>query len=152
MKFSIRQDTDLPADELFSAISDFPRIERILARRGASVRRLDPAREPGAGMAWEMGFDLRGKRREIRLDVAQFDRPEKIVFRGGGESLSLDLEMTVIALTRVKSRAIVEAEVKPKTIRARLMLQTAKLGKTQLDRKFAERIGAFLKELTSQPG
>ena len=31
MKFSSRQDTDLPADQLFDAVSDFPRIERMLA-------------------------------------------------------------------------------------------------------------------------
>lgn len=152
MKFSVRQDTDLSADELFSAVSDFSRIERILARRGADIRRLDPAHEPGAGMAWDVAFDLRGKRRELRLDVAQFDRPEKIVILGEGESLALTIEMTVIALTRAKSRIILEAEVKPRNMRARLMLQTAKLGKSQLDRKFAERVGGFLSDLSARRG
>lgn len=150
MKFSLRQDTDLSAEELFAAISDFARIERMLVRRGADVRRLDPAQEPGAGMAWEIGFDLRGKRRDMRMDVTQFDRPEKIVILGEGESLGLTVEMTVIALTRSKSRMIFEVEAKPRNMRARLMLQTAKLGKAQLDRKFAERVGAFLSDLSAR--
>lgn len=150
MKFSLRQDTDLSAEELFAAISDFARIERMLVRRGADVRRLDPAQEPGAGMAWEIGFDLRGKRRDMRMDVTQFDRPEKIVILGEGESLGLTVEMTVIALTRSKSRMILEVEAKPRNMRARLMLQTAKLGKAQLDRKFAERVGAFLSDLSAR--
>lgn len=150
MKFSLRQDTDLSAEELFAAISDFARIERMLVRRGADVRRLDPAQEPGAGMAWEIGFDLRGKRRDMRMDVTQFDRPEKIVILGEGESLGLTVEMTVIALTRSKSRMIFEVEAKPRNMRARLMLQTAKLGKAQLDRKFANRVGAFLSDLSAR--
>lgn len=150
MKFSLRQDTDLSAEELFAAISDFARIERMLVRRGADVRRLDPAQEPGAGMAWEIGFDLRGKRRDMRMDVTQFDRPEKIVILGEGESLGLTVEMTVIALTRSKSRMIFEVEAKPRNMRARLMLQTAKLGKAQLDRKFADRVSKFFGDLTTR--
>jgi len=152
MKFSLRQDTGLPATELFEAVSDFPRMERMLVRRGASIRRLDPAQEPGAGMAWDMGFDYRGKRRELRLDVVQFDRPEKIALAGRTDSLDVAIDMTVIALTRAKSRLIFELNVKPRNMRARLMLQTAKLGKSQLDRKFADRVGKFLSDLTGRRG
>ena len=150
MKFSLRQDTGLSADQLFDAISDFARMERMLVRRGAAVRRVDPAHEPGAGMAWDMAFDLRAKRRELRLDVTQFDRPEKIVILGRSEPLDVSIEMTVIALTRSKSRLMFEVEVKPRNMRARLMLQTAKLGKAQLDRKFAERVSKFFGDLTSR--
>ena len=42
MKFSSRQDTDLPADQLFDAVSDFPRIERMLARRGVEITDKQP--------------------------------------------------------------------------------------------------------------
>ena len=150
MKFSSRQDTDLPADQLFDAVSDFPRIERMLARRGVEITRLDPAVEPGAGMAWDVAFDLSGKRREMRLSVAQFDRPEKIMIRGLSEPLDIAIEMTVIALTRSKSRLMFEVEVKPRNMRARLMLQTAKLGKAQLDRKFADRVSKFFGDLTTR--
>ena len=152
MKFSTRQDTDLPADVLFDAVSDFQRIERILVRRGAQVRRVDPAQEPAAGMAWDIGFDLRGKRRDLRLEVVQFDRPEKILIHGMSEPLELTIDMTVIALTRTKSRLIFELDAKPRNMRARLMLQTAKLGKAQLDRKFAQRVGEFITDLSAGRG
>ncbi|MBB1496855.1 SRPBCC family protein [Paracoccus sp. MC1862] len=150
MKFSLRQDTGLPAVQLFDAISDFPRMERMLVRRGTSIRRVDPAQEPGAGMAWDLAFDHRGKRRELRLDVTRFDRPEKIAMAGGSDSLDIGIEMTVVALTRAKSRVIFELKVKPRNMRARLMLQTAKLGKAQLDRRFADKVGKFLFDLTER--
>ena len=150
MKFSLRQDTDLPADQLFDAVTDFPRLERMLVRRGVDVRRLDPAQEPGAGMAWDLAFDMRGARRELRLDVAQFDRPEKIQILGESDLFRLTLELSVIALTRAKSRMIFEVEAKPQNMRARLMLQTAKLGIAQLDRKFAKRAGEFISSLAAR--
>lgn len=150
MKFSTRQDTDLPAATLFAAIADFDRIERVLVRRGAEVRRLDPAQEPGAGIAWTVAFDWRGKRRALRLDVAQFDRPERIVILGESEPLELTIDMSVIGLTRTKSRLIFELIAKPRNMRARLMLQTAKLGKAQLDRKFAKRIAELVTDLAAR--
>lgn len=150
MKFSLRQDTELPAETLFDAISDFSRMERMLVRRGVDVRRLDPAQEPGVGIAWDLAFDLRGQRRALRLDVAQFDRPEKILILGRSDLLALTIGLTVIALTRAKSRMIFEVEAKPQNMRARLMLQTAKLGKAQLDRKFAKKAGEFLSALAAR--
>jgi len=152
MKFSLRHDTALPADELFGAISDFPRMERMLVRRGIGVRRIDPALEPGAGMAWDMVYDHRGARREVRLDVVQFDRPDRIALAGQSDSLEIAIDMTAIALTRAKSRVIFELNVRPRNGRARLMLQTAKLGKAQLDRRFADRVGKFLTDLTERRG
>lgn len=147
MKFSVRRDKELPAQQLFTAISDFARIERMLARRGVEVRRTTPDPIARAGSAWELGFDLRGKRRDVQLEVAELDAPENMILTGGGESLSVELTMTVIPLAASRSRIIFEAEVKPRSMRARLVLQTAKLGKAQLDRKFAERFTAFLNEL-----
>ncbi|MDN3711301.1 hypothetical protein QWZ10_04640 [Paracoccus cavernae] len=47
MKFSTRQDTELAAEQLFNVVSDFDRIERIMLRRGAEVRRIDPRASRG---------------------------------------------------------------------------------------------------------
>lgn len=142
MKFSTRQDRDIPASEMFDAVANFDRIERILIRRGVDVRRRHAGSEDRAG--WDIGFDWRGSRREIKLDLVQFDRPEKIVLNGTSQPLDLVVQMTVIALATNKSRLMFELEATPRNMRARLMLQTAKLGKSALDRKFAKRISEFL--------
>ena len=55
----------------------------------------------------------------------------------------------MVALTRTKSRLIFETDAQPRGMKARLLLQTAKLGKSQLDRKFAKRIGEFVNILTA---
>ena len=150
MKFSTRQDLDLPAEKVFQQISDFARIERMMMRRGVDVRRIDPAQEPGVGIGWRIGFDWRGRRRELRLDVTRFDRPERVGFAGLSDPFELLLGMTVVALSRSRTRLIIEADLRPRSMKSRLMLQTAKLGKAQLDRRFDRRIADFVAEVVAQ--
>jgi hypothetical protein len=147
MKFSTRIDTDLSAEALFEAIGDFDALERMLIGRGASVSRIDPSKEPGITMGWNVGFDWRGRPREMRLVITRFDRPEQMTMAGRSNALDLAMNATVVALSRVKSRLIFEAEVKPRNMKARLLLQTAKLGKGQLDRRFQRRVEEFVTQM-----
>lgn len=149
MKFSTRQDTDLPAEALFAAMSDFPRMERILVRRGAWLRREDGKGAPGLGSVWRIGFDWRGKAREVELKLTTWEPSERLVFSGQSDLFSLEIAATIVALSPGKSRLLFEVELQPRGIRARLLLQTARLGKAQLDRKFALGIADFVQKLAA---
>ncbi|MFD1883451.1 hypothetical protein [Paracoccus pacificus] len=94
-------------------------------------------------MAWDLAFKWQRKMRNIRLNVTRYDRPEKLSLAGQSEMFDLTLDYTIIALARSKSRLMVEFEVKPRNIRARLFLQTAKLGKAGLQREFERKIVNF---------
>ncbi|MBK4215659.1 hypothetical protein JJJ17_06955 [Paracoccus caeni] len=147
MKFSTRIDTDDSATELFDLIGDFNRLERLMVRRGASVSRIDPAQDPGTALGWNLGFDWRGQPRKLRLQVTRFDRPDRISLAGTADAFDVGVEMTFVALSRSRSRLIFETELRPRNMRARLLVQTAKLAKPQLDKKFARRINDFLSQL-----
>ncbi|MDO6668603.1 SRPBCC family protein [Paracoccus sp. 1_MG-2023] len=144
MKFSTRIDRHVPAEQLFDAIGDFDALERTLISRGASVMRIDPAKDPGTAKGWQIGFDWRGRPRMMKLVVTRYDRPEALAMQGRSDALDLTVNATVVALNRAKSRLIFELEVRPRNMKARLMLQTAKLGKAQLDKRFERRIGEYL--------
>lgn len=147
MKFSTRCDLDAPAADTFDRVSNFSRIEQMLLRRGVSIQRADPAQPAGVGMGWVLGFDWRARARELRLEVTRLDHPEHVGLTGLSDAFDIAIDMTVVALGRVRSRLIFETEIRPRNMRARLMLQTAKLGKGQLDRRFAQRIDRFVAEL-----
>ncbi|SNT76476.1 SRPBCC family protein [Paracoccus seriniphilus] len=147
MKFSARFDIDSQADALFDSIADFSRFERMMMGRGATVTRIDPAQQQGIGMGWLIGFLWRGRSRDLRLEVTRFDRPERLSLAGHSDSLDIRIDATVIALSKSRSRLIFECEIRPRNMKARLMLQTAKLGKSQLDRKFERRVAEFLQEI-----
>lgn len=148
MKFSTRVDSDLAAEELFRALTDVEALERLMVGRGASVARIDPAEDPGITMGWHVGFDWRGKPRRMRLAVVRFDRPEHMALAGRSDALDLSVNATVVALSRAKSRLIFETELRPRSMKARLMLQTAKLGKAQLDRRYARRVVEFIDQMS----
>ncbi|MBW7056964.1 hypothetical protein KY389_09680 [Paracoccus bogoriensis] len=150
MKFSTRIDTDMTAECLFDRVGDFEAFERTLIGRGASVKRIDPAQDPGITMGWKIGFDWRGRARRLLLVVSRFDRPEQIVMAGSSEALDIWLKLTFVALSRSRSRLIFETELKPRNMRARLMIQTAKLGKAQLDRRYARRIEEYVRSVTGE--
>ncbi|MDO5705157.1 MAG: hypothetical protein Q4G49_08810, partial [Paracoccus sp. (in: a-proteobacteria)] len=88
------------------------------------------------------------RRRELRLDVVRFDRPENVRIGGTSDPFDLIVDMTIVALSRVRSRLIFEVDLRPRNMKSRLLLQTARLGKAQLDRRFARRVGEFIDELT----
>lgn len=143
MKFSTRVDRGITAEQLFDSVADFDRLEQMLTRRGVVVSRVNNI-SSGTARAWDVGFDWRGQRRELRMLLVQYDRPEKLAYTGQSQSFELRLDLTVVALSRQKSRLIFELEVKPRNMRARLALQTAKLGKAQIDRRVADRVAGFV--------
>ncbi|MDB2551330.1 hypothetical protein N9X71_01935 [Paracoccus sp. (in: a-proteobacteria)] len=147
MKFSTRIDTDSAASDLFDTVGNFDRIERMLTRRGAVITRIDPAQEPGTGVGWMIGFDWRGQPRQLRLEVTRYDRPERMSMVGQSDTFDVAIDATVVALGRARSRLIFETGLRPRSMRARLMVQTAKLGKGQLDQRYARRINDFLTDL-----
>ncbi|MFV0382601.1 hypothetical protein [Paracoccus sp. (in: a-proteobacteria)] len=147
MKFSTRVDTDLSAADLFAMVSDFGRIERILLRHGAHVSRSDSKPQVEIGSAWTIRFRWHGKVRNVAFELTQLDRPERVSLAGLSEAFETRLDFTIVALSPSRSRLLFESDVKPRNMRARLLLQTAKLGKAQLDRRFERRIGLFVDEL-----
>ena len=144
MKFSTRIDKEVTAEQMFDALADFDRIGRLLMRRGVSVNRLDNI--SAGARAWDLAFDWRGQRRELRLVLVQFDRPERLALTGQSTPFDLRIDMSVVALALQRSRLIFEIEVKPRNMRARLALQTAKLGKSQIDRKVAKKVSDFVSD------
>lgn len=142
MKFSTRIDKEVTAERMFDALADFDRIERILMRRGVSVSRVDNI--SAGARAWDLAFDWRGQRRELRLVLVQFDRPERLALTGQSTPFDLRIDLSVVALAPQRARLIFEMEVKPRNMRARLALQTAKLGKAQIDRKIVKKVEDFV--------
>ena len=52
MKFSSRDDINIPLSDVFTDVTDFATLERLAVRRGATVTRLDDLEVPGEGSQW----------------------------------------------------------------------------------------------------
>jgi hypothetical protein len=147
MKFSTKEDVEAPLDFVFDEVSDFQAFERAALRRGAEVQRLDGLQTPGAGLIWEAQFKFRGRKREARIEVTEFDRPNGLgcVF----ETLLLNgtLDVDLVALSRNRTRLSIETAISPRNLTARLLVQSLKLARSGLDKKFRFRVAHFAKDL-----
>jgi carbon monoxide dehydrogenase subunit G len=143
MKFSTREDIEAPIEAVFEMLCDFESFERAAMRRGADVQRLAGVTEPGVGMKWDVRFELRGKRREMQLEMVRFDRPEEMLLVSTSPGMSGQMRFELIALSPARTRVKVELEVKPQNLSARLLVQSLKLAKNSLTRKYKLRVAEF---------
>ncbi|AQS47648.1 MULTISPECIES: SRPBCC family protein [Thioclava] len=150
MKLSTRTDISAPAGFVFGRLADFGSFERVAMRRGITLKRLDTLNEPGAGMSWDIGFRFRGKQRQMITDVKRFEVPELIVYEGVSNSFEAVMDFDLTDLSRTRTRLQVGLELKPRSLGARLMIQSAKLGKGNLERRFKERIEQFAQDIERQ--
>ena len=143
MKFSTKEDVEAPIEAVFDMLCDFESFERAAMRRGAEVQRADRLHQPGVGMTWKAVFPLRGKRRELTLEMVTFDRPNEMVIDSMSQGLAGQMSFELMPLSRNSTRVLVALEVKPLTLSARLWVQSLKLAKTTLTQKYKDRVAEY---------
>ena len=147
MQFSSQHDIDAPVGAAFEVLTDFDAIEQGARTRKVDISRLDTLTEKGVGLSWDIGFKFRGKRRELIVDLTEFNRPEAITFTGVSSTFSVEVSVSLSAITATTTRMKTTFEVTPRSLGARLMIQSAKLGKSSLNKKFTARTGQFAKSI-----
>lgn len=147
MKFSSKEDIEAPIEDVFDMLSDFETMERSAIRRGAEVECTNPSAQPCVGMTWRAKFDLRGKRRKVQVVMVRYDRPTAMRFDTDSNGLDGVLELELLALSPKRTRMSVVLELAPKTLSARLLIQSLKLAKSNLTKRFKLRVADYAKQL-----
>ena len=147
MKFSSREDINAPIETVFSALCDFEGFERQAMRRGADVQRVDALTEPGIGMCWKADFTMRGRRRHLDLQLIRFDVPNEMGFSAKSPGIDGAFTVELMALSRSRTRMSVALELSPRNLSARLLVQSLKLAKTTLTKRFKLRVADYAKGL-----
>lgn len=147
MKFSTKEDLEVPIDTVFDMLSDFEGFERAAMRHGAEISRLQPAVPAGRGTGWRVKATFRGKRRDFEVHVSEFDRPNQMSFEAMSDGMKGAFLVELVALSRNRTRMRMELDVRPKTLAARLLMQSAKLARNSLNRRYKTRIAHFAEDL-----
>lgn len=150
MQFSAQNEINAPIEAAFDVLVDFDTIEESGRQRRVEISRLDKLTETAAGMSWDLGFKFRGKRRELIVDLTEFVRPERLKFSGVSTAFSIEVGVELTALDAGRCKVKTTLEVTPRSLGARLMVQSAKLGKSALNRKFDKRMAQFAKTIAAR--
>ncbi|MEL7099945.1 MAG: SRPBCC family protein [Pseudomonadota bacterium] len=147
MKFSTREDVEAPIDATFDMLTDHEGFARQAIRRGAEVQRTDSRAEPGPGMMWDVAFSMRGRRRQLSLQMDRFDRPNEIGLSFVTDGLTGTFTAECLALSKNRTRVQIALELSPQNLSARLLVQSLKLAKTSLTKRFKLRVADYAKTM-----
>tara|TARA_R110000850_G_scaffold30219_1_gene83259 strand:- start:3014 stop:3478 length:465 start_codon:yes stop_codon:yes gene_type:complete len=147
MKFSTKEDVEAPIDAVFEMLCDFETFERAAMRRGAEVQRTDSKPVPGVGVGWRSAFNMRGKRRQVEIELITFEKPSEMEFECTSQGLLTLMSIELVALSKNRTRIMMTLDIKPLNLSARLLVQSLKLAKSSLTKKYKLRIAEFAKTL-----
>ncbi|MCA8868376.1 MAG: SRPBCC family protein [Rhodobacteraceae bacterium] len=143
MRFSGKTDIEASADATFSQFADFQFFERFALRSGADIRRVDDLMSPGPGMIWDVNLDYKGKARRMVVELVDFNPPSSMIFAAAANALEASILVELVPLSARQTRASVTLDISPRTLPARLAVQSARLTKGVLNRKFSKRLNQF---------
>lgn len=146
MNFTASEDVEVPIDVLFEHVSDFEAFERSALRRGADVTRTDSLPQPGVGMEWDVAFMMRGKRRQLSARMQEYDPPNGMLFLSSSNGIGGTFRVDLVALSRNRTRLKIAIELAPSSLSARLLVQSLKLARSKLNKRFSKRLASFAKD------
>ena len=146
MKFSTREDIEAPAAFVFAQLTDFGSLERRAMRHGAEVSRRGDGKVV-QGMQWDIAFEFRNRRRTVVATLSNFQAPEAMVIESESAGLAAITKVDLVALSQSRTRILVSFEMRAKTMTARLLLQSLRLAKAKLTRRFDTRVADYATEI-----
>lgn len=147
MNFSAKEDIEAPIEYVFAELSDFQAFERSALRRGAEVQRVVDKPQPAVGIAWDVSFKLRGKPRELQMELTGYAPPQGMVLSSRSPSMGGSLTVDLVALSRNRTRMGLDIDLQPKTLSSRLLVQSLKLARSNLTKRFRLRVANFAKDM-----
>ena len=148
MKFVAKEDVALPQQVLFDLMADFQMFERVAIRRGVEITR-SRSMASSDGLKWDCTFEFRGRDRMACVHLDEFSAPEKMAFLITNPALDNRVEITVSALSKKQSRFQVSTVLEPKTLTARLLIQSMKLARSKYNKRFQKRVAEVANELVA---
>lgn len=143
MQVTGTEDVAAPIEHVFAELTAFDALERQAMRRGIDVRRQFRGAEPTIGEGWESTFRFRGKERTAKIILPACDAPNMVQFEGASGGLETNTLIELVPLSPNRTRVNVVFKMTPKTLSARLLVQSLKLARSNINKRFKKRMTDF---------
>ena len=140
MKLSSREDIDAPVEKVFEAVTDFDRFERQLLRRGFDITRDESCAPTEVGAKWQAQIPWRGRTHDVATELVSFDKNSGFAFESQSGGVICLGVVDLVALSKARTRLFVSLDMRPTTLSSRLFIQSLKLAKGTLSRRFKTRV------------
>jgi uncharacterized membrane protein len=143
MKFSTREDIDAPIETVYATVTDFDAFERRMLRRGIDVTRDERFPLGSVGSRWKVKFAWRGRTYDLDAELVSLDPGEAYAIESSSNGIVCMGVVDLVALSKSRTRLFVSLDLKPTTLSSRIFMQSLRLAKGTLDRRFKTRVAEF---------
>lgn len=147
MKLSTKEDIEAPVSFVYDALSDFEAWDRAALRRGADVSSVAKGAKAAPGMGWKVAFPYRGKQRRVEITLAKLLEQQELNFDAVSAPLNGSLVIELAEMGPKRTRVSVASTFKPNTLAARLFIQSLRLAKAKLSRRFELRVAQLAADI-----
>ncbi|NNE79330.1 MAG: SRPBCC family protein [Silicimonas sp.] len=149
MKLSTREDIDAPIDDVYQAVTDFDGFERQLLRRGIDITRDETQPMDVPGLCWNARFPWRGRAHDLDAELVEINQGQGYAIESRSGGIVCLGVVDLVALSKSRTRLFVSLDLKPTTLSSRLLVQSLKLTKGSLGRRFKSRVSEFAAGFTA---
>lgn len=143
MELTSQHDISAPREQVFAILADPAVFERRLAAARVQVRR------QGADHEWELRFHLRGAERRIHLTRTACEAPTHLAFAGRSPRFAIANLIELAPGGPQATRMTVTLTIRPRGMAARLALQSLRLGRRRMQRRFDTAVARLAAELAA---
>jgi hypothetical protein len=143
MKFSAKTDIEAPIAFVYAALANFDAWERNAMRRGVDIVRTDKLSRAGLGSSWHVIFQFRGRKRELDLKVMDLSGPNRMEVAANSPVIDASLVFDLLEMSSKRTRLHITANVTPLTLTSKLFIQSLRLARARVERRFKLRVDAL---------
>jgi len=149
MKLSTREDIEAPIGRVYEAVTDFNGFERQMLRRGIDVARDENYPPPNIGARWRARVKWRSRQHDVEAELVSVDPGNGYAIESRGSGVVCLAVVDLVPLSKARTRLLVSMDLKPTTLSSRLFIQTLKLTKGSLTKRFKHRVANFAESITA---
>lgn len=150
MKFVAKHDIDAPLSVVWGHLSDFSYFESLARARNVQIESRHRGSRAGVGTVWNLNFVLRGKPRTASVEIVEILPEEAIDCDLLSPNIGGGLRFELIRLSPNRTRLRMLADIRPKTLTARLLIQSLRFAKGRTQRKLDAVLIKFAEHVTKQ--
>lgn len=139
MKLTSREDIEAPIAQVHAVLMDFDYFETAARRRGAEITRETRDGKP----FWTTSFLFRAKQRNVTVTLQDHQEPSLFRFGFASPNLKGEVQIELISIGPRRTRMSSSLDVRPQTLAARLVIQSLKLARGRVLRRYRKRMAQF---------
>lgn len=143
MEFTSTSQINAARDFVFSQLTDYPQLEAFIVDAGGDITRVDTLGEIGAGMAWHVDGEIRGRQRQIDIVLEEFTDQEHLSYLCDSGSIDTRVTLNARQIAPEKTELTIRIAPVAKNLSARLILQSIKLARRTISKRIDKRMKSF---------